>query len=152
MASDNNNIVLVDKSNDVQNSENMSPMQSSMTSLLPILLIFMVFYFLLIRPQEKKRREHEKLISTVKRGEEVVTQAGIYGVVSKVTESSETVEITIAKDVDIKILKSSITNIIGRKDLINSDKTEVKSTSKAASSKKDNVETTLKKVTKKSKA
>ncbi len=152
MASDNNNIVLVDKSNDVQNSENISPMQSSMTSLVPILLIFMVFYFLLIRPQEKKRREHEKLISTVKRGEEVVTQAGIYGVVSKVTEASETVEITIAKDVDIKILKSSITNIIGRKDLINSDKTEVKSTSKAASSKKDNVETTLKKVTKKSKA
>lgn len=109
-----NDNVTVSETAEVSNVDS-SPMQSSFTSLLPILLIFMVFYFLLIRPQEKKRREQEKLISTVKKGEEVLTHSGIYGVVSRVIESSDVVEITIAKDVDIKILKSSIADIISRK-------------------------------------
>lgn len=136
MSENNNNIALTETS-DVPNIES-SPMQS-VTSLLPILLIFMVFYFLLIRPQEKKRREQEKLISTVKKGEEVLTHSGIYGVVTRVTESSDVVEINIAKDVDIKILKSSIADIISRK-------------TPTIPEKKEGVKEVQKKVTKKAKA
>lgn len=91
--------------------------QNTFTSLVPLILIFVVFYFLLIRPQEKKRREQEEMVSTVKKGEEVLTQSGIYGVVTKVSDTEPTVEISIAKDVDVKILKSSISTIISRKDV-----------------------------------
>lgn len=137
MSENNNNIALTEETQNAANVE-ASPMQS-VTSLLPILLIFMVFYFLLIRPQEKKRREQEKLISTVKKGEEVLTHSGIYGVVTRVTESSDVLEIAIAKDVDVKILKSSIADIVSRK-------------VSASAEKKEGVKEVQKKVTKKSKA
>jgi preprotein translocase subunit YajC len=88
--------------------------QGTFTSLIPLVLIFVVFYFLLIRPQEKKRREQEDLVSTVKKGEEIVTHSGIYGVVTRVIENDPTIEVSIAKDVNIKILKSAIATIVSR--------------------------------------
>lgn len=91
--------------------------QGTFISLVPMILIFVVFYFLLIRPQEKKRREQEETISTVKKGEEVLTQSGIYGVVTKVSDNDQNIEIAIAKDVNVKILKSAIASIVSRKDM-----------------------------------
>ena len=89
--------------------------QNTFVSLIPMILIFVVFYFLLLRPQEKKHREQEKMVSTVKKGEEVLTQSGIYGVVTKVSDADLNVEIAIAKDVNVKILKSSIATIVSRR-------------------------------------
>jgi preprotein translocase subunit YajC len=89
--------------------------QSVWTSMVPIALIFVVFYFLLIRPQEKRRRLQETLVSSVKKGEEVLTNSGIFGVVVKINDADNTVEIEVAKDVQIKILKSAIADIINRK-------------------------------------
>ena len=72
-------------------------------SLVPMVLIFVVFYFLLIRPQENKRIAHEKMVTGVKKGEEVLTSAGIYGKVVKLNDSDATVDLEVAKDVKIKV-------------------------------------------------
>jgi len=96
----------------VETSSNFLP--SGLTSLIPMVLIFAVFYFLLLRPQEKRRKEREKLVGEVKKGEEVLTNSGIYGIVIKVSENDPNIEIEIAKDVRIKVLKSAIVDITSR--------------------------------------
>jgi len=90
------------------------PVASNWTSLVPMVLIFVAFYFLLIRPQEKRRRAQQDLTSSVKKGEEVLTSFGVFGKVSKVNDSDNTVFIEIAKDVEIKILKTAISDILSR--------------------------------------
>ena len=84
------------------------------TSLVPMVLIFAVFYFLLIRPQEKRRRAQQDLVSGVKKGEEVLTNSGLIGTVSKINDSDNTIFLSIAKDVEVKMLKTSITDILSR--------------------------------------
>ena len=85
-----------------------------LSSLVPMLLIFVVFYFLLIRPQEKKRREQEKLVVGVKKGEEILTNAGFFGIVTKINDSDNTIMVQVAKDVEVKLLKNSIADIVSR--------------------------------------
>lgn len=91
-------------------------LMSSLTSMVPLILVFGVIYFLLIRPQEKKRRMHEDMVKTVKKGEKVVTNSGIYGVVTKLNDSEGTVMLEVAKDVQIQILKSAVADILSRKE------------------------------------
>jgi preprotein translocase subunit YajC len=88
--------------------------ENTWTSLVPMVLIFVVFYFLLIRPQEKKRKAQEALVSGVKVGEDIITNSGIYGKVASINESDNTVSILISEGVAIKILKSAISDIISR--------------------------------------
>ena len=89
--------------------------QSVFTSLMPMILIFVVFYFLLIRPQEKKRKAQEQLVSTVKPGEEVLLHSGIYGKVVKVNENDSSLLLQVSKETDIKVMQSAIADIISRK-------------------------------------
>lgn len=84
-----------------------------MSSLLPIALIIPVFYFLLIRPQQKKAKEHKALISAIKRGDRIVTSGGILGVVTKVIDNGE-VQLEIADGVRIRILRASISDVVNR--------------------------------------
>jgi preprotein translocase subunit YajC len=84
-----------------------------MSSLLPIALIIPVFYFLLIRPQQKKAKEHKALVSAIKRGDRVVTTGGILGTVTKVIDNGE-VQLEIAEGVRIRILRSSISDVVNR--------------------------------------
>ena len=100
------------------------PIQSGWTSMVPMILIFAALYFLLIRPQEKRRREQLSLVSGVKKGEEIVTSSGIYGVITKVSDDN-TVEVEIAKDVNIKMLKTAIADITSRT-LLEKEKKESK--------------------------
>jgi preprotein translocase subunit YajC len=93
----------------------MDAIQSNFMSFVPMLMIFAVFYFLLIRPQEKKRKEQENLIASVQRGETVITHAGLYGKVDRINESDLSIDLEIAKDVVIKIAKSSIADVVSRK-------------------------------------
>ena len=81
-------------------------------NLLPLVVIFAVFYFLLIRPQQKKLKEHEALLSTMKRGDEVVTGGGIVGKVSKMEEAANIVHVEIAKDVVVRVSRSTIISIL----------------------------------------
>ena len=102
------------------------PIQSGWTSMIPMVLIFVVFYFLLIRPQEKRRRAQENLVSSVKKGEEVMTSTGLFGVISKINDSDNTIMLQVAKEVEVKILKSSISDIVGRKNIEEKEKKKSK--------------------------
>jgi preprotein translocase subunit YajC len=82
-------------------------------SLLPIVGIFVVFYFLLIRPQQKKVKEHKAMIGSVRRGDRVVTGGGIFGLVTKVLNDTE-IQVEIAEGVRVKVLKSTIADIPSR--------------------------------------
>ena len=118
-----------DKANNSQNQTQSSTQESSqaqqsnseqkgilgsLTSIAPMILIFVVFYFLVIRPQEKKRKAQEELIKTVKKGEEIVTNSGIYGVVSKVSDDG-TLEVEISKGVNVKFSRAAVGEILSRK-------------------------------------
>ncbi len=76
--------------------------------LLPFLLIFVVFYFFLIRPQQKRAKQHKAMIEAIKRGDKIVTSGGITGVVSKAVDGQETVEVEIAKDVKVNVMRTMI--------------------------------------------
>lgn len=83
---------------------------SPIASLLPLVLIFVVFYFLLIRPQQKRMKEHQSMLGGLKKGDEVVTGGGIIGKVTKVNDDSLTIEI--ASGVEVKALKSTVTGLL----------------------------------------
>lgn len=77
----------------------------------PLILMFAVFYFLLIRPQQKRAKEHKAMISALKRGDEVVTGGGIYG---RVLETAEDHLILDLGDSKIKIARSAVSAVVGR--------------------------------------
>jgi preprotein translocase subunit YajC len=83
-------------------------------SLLPIILIFVVFWFLLIRPQQKRMKEHREMVANLKRNDKVLTNGGIYGKVTKVGEGDE-VEVEIATDVKVKVSRSMVQAVINPK-------------------------------------
>ncbi|MBF8246667.1 MAG: preprotein translocase subunit YajC [Rickettsia sp.] len=86
----------------------------SLKSFAPMIIIMVVFYFFLILPQNRRKKRQEEMISSVKKGEEIVTNAGIFGKISRVDEKSDTVLVEISKGVEIKILKNQILNITSR--------------------------------------
>lgn len=75
-------------------------------SFVPLILIFVVFYFLLIRPQQKKAKQHQAYLNDLKKGEKVITGGGIHGRITGLTDSTVTLEI--AENVRIKVTRSSI--------------------------------------------
>ena len=79
----------------------------------PLILIFAIMYFLLIRPQQKKVKEHAAMVDAVKRGDRIVTQGGMIAKVSKVKEDNE-VEIEIAEGVKVRIVKSTIAQVLAK--------------------------------------
>jgi preprotein translocase subunit YajC len=81
--------------------------------ILPLILIFVVFYFLLIRPQQKKAREHREMLSGVKRGDRVITGGGIIGLVTKVIGDNE-IQVEIAEGVRVRVAKTTISSILAR--------------------------------------
>ncbi|AIL65964.1 preprotein translocase subunit YajC [Rickettsiales bacterium Ac37b] len=86
--------------------------QSNLSSLLPFILIFCIFYFILIRPQVKKQKEHVSMLDSLKKGEKVVTTGGIVGHVSKIED--KIVYIEVAPEIKIKFIKSAISEILDR--------------------------------------
>jgi preprotein translocase subunit YajC len=77
----------------------------------PLLLIFGVFYFLLIRPQQKKQKEHRALLAGIKRGDRVLTAGGIIAQVTRVKEGVDEIEVEIAPNVRVSVLRATITDI-----------------------------------------
>ncbi|MEE2774793.1 MAG: preprotein translocase subunit YajC [Pseudomonadota bacterium] len=76
----------------------------------PIILIFAIMYFLMIRPQQKKMKQHKAMVEALRRGDQIVTQGGLIGKVVKVKEDDE-IEVEIAKDVKVRVVKSTILNV-----------------------------------------
>ena len=85
-----------------------------LVSMLPLILIFVVFYFLLIRPQQQKMKAHRAMIAAVKRGDKVLTAGGIYGTVTKVEEAEDTAVVEIAKDVRVRVARSTISDMVNK--------------------------------------
>ena len=81
-------------------------------SFLPIILMFGVVYMVMIRPQQKRAREHRDLVGSIAAGDEVVTTAGIFGVVSEV--EGDVVWLEVAKDLELKVLKSTVDRRLGQ--------------------------------------
>jgi preprotein translocase subunit YajC len=79
--------------------------------IVPFILIFVIMYFLLIRPQQKRMKTHRDMIAAVRRGDVVVTGGGLIGKVKSVDDSSDEVTVELAKGVDVKVVRSSISDV-----------------------------------------
>jgi preprotein translocase subunit YajC len=84
------------------------------SSFLPLILIFAIFYFLLIRPQSKKAKEHKQMLENLRKGDKVMTNGGIYGVIEDIDGESVTLKIGVGSDVRIRINRSYIANLRGK--------------------------------------
>ncbi len=82
------------------------PQQNMFITIMPLIFIFVIFYFLLIRPQQKKAKDHAKLVESIKTGDQVVTNAGIHGVVANVKE--KTLIIKIADNVKVEFDRAAV--------------------------------------------
>ncbi|MGL9725346.1 MAG: preprotein translocase subunit YajC [Wolbachia sp.] len=87
---------------------------ASIASFIPLILIFVVFYFFIIRPNHKKLKEHRKMIDQIKRGDTIITSGGIIGEVNKVDEANAQFILEIAPKIEIRILKSAISEILNK--------------------------------------
>lgn len=91
-------------------------------SLAPLVLIFVVFYFLLIRPQQKKVKEHKEMLSKIRRKDRVVTSGGILGTVTKVNDNDDTVKLEVAEGVVVDVRRSMIAELVSRSEPVNDSK------------------------------
>lgn len=82
--------------------------------ILPLILIFAIMYFLLIRPQQKKARDHQTMLAALRRGDQVVTGGGIVGKVTKVKEGENEVEVEIATGVTVRVMRQTITAVLNK--------------------------------------
>ena len=76
------------------------------TSLIPLVLIFVIFYFFLIRPQQKKVKEHKKMVESLKRGDKVITTGGIVGSIERIIDDDK-VEVSISDDVKVEVVRAT---------------------------------------------
>ena len=84
------------------------------SGLIMMVAIFAIFYFILIRPQQKKMKEHKKMVEELKKGDEIITAGGMYGTVEGVTP--ETLTIKIAEGTKVKITRSSVAAVVTEKE------------------------------------
>ena len=82
-------------------------------SFLPLILIFAIMYFLIIRPQQKKVKEHRAMVEALRRGDRVVTQGGLIGKVTKVKDDSE-LEVEIAQGVNVTVVRSTVAQVLSK--------------------------------------
>ena len=88
---------------------------SGFAQFVPLILIFVIFYFFLIRPQQKRLKEHKKMVAALKRGDEVVTSGGIIGRVERVLEGDK-IDLIIADNVNVTVVKSTIQSLQNKTD------------------------------------
>ena len=84
---------------------------SAFSSFVPLILIFAIMYFLMIRPQQKKAKQHKAMIDSLRRGDQVVTSGGVLGKVSKVSDDG-IVEIEIAEGVKVRVMRATISQVL----------------------------------------
>ena len=86
------------------------------TQFIPLILIFVIFYFFLIRPQQKRVKDHRSMVEGLKRGDEIITSGGIIGIIDRVLEDDR-IEVTISNDVKVQIIRSTITSILKKEEI-----------------------------------
>ncbi len=80
---------------------------------IPLILIFAIMYFLMIRPQQKKMKEHKAMVDSLRRGDQVITQGGLIGKVSKVKDEQE-IEVELADGVKVRVVRGTIAQVINK--------------------------------------
>ena len=83
---------------------------NTLMQIVPFVLIFVIMYFLMIRPQQKRQKEHQEMIKNVRRGDQVVMSGGLIGKVSKVSDDNE-LELEIADNVKVRVSRSAIADV-----------------------------------------
>ena len=83
---------------------------------IPLILIFVIFYFFLIRPQQKRVKEHKVMVQSLKRGDEIITSGGIIGTIDRVMEDDR-IEVIIGENVKVQIIKSTITSLLKKEEV-----------------------------------
>ena len=78
---------------------------------IPLILIFVIFYFFLIRPQQKRVKDHKAMVESLKRGDEIITSGGIIGIVDRVMEDDR-IEVVIGEGTKVQIIKSALTSLL----------------------------------------
>ena len=83
---------------------------------IPLILIFVIFYFFLIRPQQKRVKDHKAMVESLKRGDEIITSGGIIGVIDRVMEDDR-IEVIIGENVKVQIIRSTITSLLKKEEI-----------------------------------
>jgi len=83
---------------------------------IPLILIFVIFYFFLIRPQQKRVKDHKSMVENLKRGDEIITSGGILGTVDKIMEDDRA-EVIIGDNVKVQIIRSTITSLLKKEEI-----------------------------------
>ena len=86
---------------------------SGFAQFIPLILIFVIFYFFLIRPQQKKVKDHKIMVAALKRGDEVITSGGIVGKVERILDDDK-VDITISENVTVQVVQSTIQALLNK--------------------------------------
>ena len=81
------------------------------TQFIPLILIFVIFYFFLIRPQQKRVKDHKAMVESLKRGDEIITSGGIIGTVERVMEDDR-IEVNLSDNVKVQVIRSTITSLL----------------------------------------
>ncbi len=84
---------------------------SGFAQFIPLILIFVIFYFFLIRPQQKKLKDHKSMVASLKRGDEVVTSGGIIGRIERVLDDDK-IDILISENVTVQVVKSTVQGLL----------------------------------------
>jgi preprotein translocase subunit YajC len=101
-------------------------LDSQIMSFAPLVLIFVVFYFLLIRPQQKRMKQHKEMLGSIRRGDRVVTNGGIIGTVNKVVNNDELI-LEIADGVRVRAMRSMVANVVAKTEPAGADEDEAAS-------------------------
>ena len=83
---------------------------------IPLILIFVIFYFFLIRPQQKRVKEHKAMVQSLKRGDEIITSGGVIGTIDRVMEDDR-IEVIIGENVKVQVIKSTITSLLKKEEI-----------------------------------
>ena len=91
-------------------------MNGQFAQFIPLILIFIIFYFFLIRPQQKRVKDHKAMVASLKRGDEIITSGGIIGTIDRVMEDDR-IEVTIGENVKVQIIRSTITSLLKKEEI-----------------------------------
>ena len=83
---------------------------------IPLILIFVIFYFFLIRPQQKRVKDHKAMVESVKRGDEIITSGGIIATIDRVMEDDR-IEVIIGENTKVQIIRSTITSLLKKEEV-----------------------------------
>ena len=91
-------------------------MDAGIGQFIPLILIFVIFYFFLIRPQQKRVKEHKAMVQSLKRGDEIITSGGIIGTIDRVMEDDR-IEVIIGENVKVQVIKTTITSLLKKEEV-----------------------------------